>query len=118
MGLHASQPQAVDALVGSLPVGQRHVDHRAVQAPLPAVQGVHASQEHPLVVRMGGHQQKVRLFEGRLRVRHVLGHGPGAEDADLRDPEVLPLGQDMDLAAALGKGHGQGRGVRLHDPLV
>ena len=116
MGPDAPQPQAVDALLGPFPAGQRHIDHGAGIAPLPAVDGVHAPQEHPFVVRMGGHQQKIRPVNGRRRVGRTIRHGSGAEDGGLHEPEGLPQGQDLHHAAPRGQGDGQGDGVGLHLP--
>ena len=118
MGPHAPQPQAVDALVGPLPAGEGHVDHGAGKAPLPAVEGIDAPQEHPLVVGMGGHQQKIHLVRGRRRVGYVIGHGPGAEDGGLGDPQMVRQGEELDRPAARlqGKGQRQGVGPQRPDP--
>ena len=114
--LKAPQIQTVETLVGPSPAGQRDQGHGAGIAPLAAVKGIHAPQEHPFVVGMGGDDQKIHLVRRRQQPVRPLRQGARTIDVKLRKPQRPAQRTDGHGPAAAHQGHPQRHGAGAEDP--
>ena len=101
----AADPQAVEQLEPAVGRRRDEVRHLHGESALARVVGDRAAHEEDLVVRVGGDEQQVGLFQRGLPLLHPVGRLALAEDVRLREdePVAVALRAHDDFCRALGQ---------------